>query len=391
MADASLLTGLGQLTPIVPETAELDIITRHDSRHVNLSAARLTAAAQLPQHTDIVDEAIRSAQQKVGKGGNRKLVAMRAIERLPVAFSKRILQVIDGQVSVEVDGRLAFKRRTMIDKARTIIDLFEQAGIDKARVLLKIPATWEGIEAAKKLREKNGIQCHMTLVFGMHQVAASADAGATVIAPNVGRITDWFKKNDGVEGYEPQDDPGVKRAAEMHHYLRAHGYETLLMPSTFRSEDQALALAGCDLLCLPPKLIDQLANRQGGVDQTALSDSPTDSEKLTIDQTTFDAQHSDDQVSRSKLAAGVKNLSWAVVSQEKQLVDWIGQRQDQAAESSTLALFSTWDYDGDGFIDREEWNGTEAVFNALDRDNNGRISLEEMAAGLGAPYRPTED
>ncbi len=387
MSDPSLLTELAKLSAIVPETAELETITRYGSQHVNLSASRLTAAAQLPQHAEIVDEAIQSAQEKVGKAGNRKLVAIRAVERLPVAFAKRILDLIDGQLSVEVDGRLAFKRRTLIDKARTIMDLFEQAGIDKTRIMLKIPATWAGIEAAAKLREKNDIQCHMTLVFGMHQVAASADAGAAIIAPSVGRITDWHKKNDGVDAFSPEEDPGVQRAAQMHAYLRAHNYDTKLMPSTFRSEEQALALAGCDLLCLPPKLIDELATRHGSVQLAVGTNGDASVERLTIDQASFDTLQGNDPVSRSKLTAGVKNLSWAVVAQEKQLVNWIGQRQDNEAEDSTIALFGTWDYDGDGFIDREEWNGSAAVFNALDRDNNGRISLEEMAAGLGAPYR----
>jgi transaldolase len=390
MSDSSLLSELGQLSAIVPETADLETIGRYGSHHVNLSSSRLTAAAQLPEHTEIVDEAIKSAQRKVAKGGNRKLVAMRAVERLPVAFAKRILNLIDGQVSVEVDGRLAFKRRTLIDKARTIMDLFEQAGIDKTRIVLKIPATWQGIEAAAKLRAKNDIQCHMTLVFGMHQVAASADAGATIIAPSVGRITDWHKKNDGVDAFSPQEDPGVQRAQQMHAYLRAHNYDTKLMPSTFRSEEQALALAGCDFLCLPPKLIDELATRQGRVERAVGANGDASVERLTVDQTTFDTEQGNDPVSQTKLTAGVKNLSWAVVSQEKQLINWIGQRQDTEAENSTIALFGTWDYDGDGFIDREEWNGSAAVFNALDRDNNGRISLEEMAAGLGAPYRSND-
>jgi transaldolase len=158
------------------------------------------------------------------------------------------------------------------------------------------------------------------------------------------------------------------------------------MPSTFRDADHAVALAGCDMLCLPPKLLEQLAARSGKVDRVIQADGAPTSERLALDQVAFDARHTADPVSHAKLTAGVKNLSWAIVSQEKQLVNWIAERQDEEAESSTIALFKTWDYDGDGFIDREEWNGSPAVFNAIDRDNNGRISLEEMAAGLGAPY-----
>ncbi|MCA9620475.1 MAG: hypothetical protein KC731_15745, partial [Myxococcales bacterium] len=313
--------------------------------------------------------------------------ATRAVERLALEFARDLLEVVDGSVSLEVDGRLAFKRRAIIERARVMLDQLAEAGIDRERILLKIPATWEGIEAARKLKDKNGARCHMTLVFGLHQLAACADAGASVIAPAVGRITDFHKKQDGVEGYAPDADPGVLAVRRMLAYLAAHHPETRLMASTFRSPEQASALADCPLLCLPPKIIEELQASEAPVLDLPPVDVP---ERLSIDQAAFQKLHAADALAQSKLASAVQNLSWAYVSQEKQLVEWIAKRQDEAAESSTLALFRIWDYDGDGFIDREEWNGTEEVFNALDRDNNGRISLEEMAAGLGAPYRPEE-
>jgi transaldolase len=388
---SSRLDGLRALSEVVPETADLAAVQQYGARHVNLSASHITSAAQDPAHNDVVLAAIDWAQKKVGKGGNRKLVAIRAVERLPVELARRLIDIVDGDVSIEVDGRLAYKRRATIDRARALVDQLEEAGVPKQRVLLKITGTWEGIQAADKLREKNDIRCHMTLVFGMHQLAACADAGAAVIAPAVGRITDWHKKKLGVDGFSVDDDPGVKQAIAMHGYLKQHGYDSKLMPGTFRNVEQAIALAGCELLTLPPKLLTLLEESDGAVQRRLDGDGATPAtDKLVIDAATFQAMNADDPVSAAKLSSGVKNHSWALVAQEKQLGDWISTRQDVAASSSTVALFQTWDYDGDGFIDREEWNGTEAVFNAIDRDNNGRISLEEMAIGLGAPFKPEE-
>ncbi|HZO11844.1 MAG TPA: transaldolase family protein [Polyangiaceae bacterium] len=385
MSDESTLARLRAHSELVPETADLELAKRFRARHVCLSAARITAAAQEPQHAAIVDEAVAWAQRAVGKGGNRKLVAMRAVERLGVEFARHLMAGIDGWISLEVDGRLAYKRRQTIERARELVTQLEEAGVPRDRVLLKIPATWEGIEAAQTLRNKSGIGCHMTLVFGMHQLAACAEADADVIAPAIGRITDWHKKKAGVEEYPPTEDPGVHAATAMQAYLDAHAHRSRLMPCTFRNLDQALALSGCHLLALPPKLFELLETRTGEPSAVARPAAP---DKFIVDAASFQAMNSADALSASKLSAGVKNMSWAVVSQEKQLVDWIEKRQDEAAETSTLALFRIWDYDGDGYIDREEWSGTEEVFNALDRDNNGRISLEEMAIGLGAPYKP---
>ncbi len=389
----TLLTRLSSLSQIVLETADLGLARAHGPEHINLSASGITSAAQNPDHERLVDAAVQYAQQKVGKGGNRKLVSIHAVARLAIEFAGAMIEQVPGRVSVEVDGRLAYKRRALIDKARSLVEGLEELGVDKRRVLVKLPATWEGIDAARTLQAKSDIGCHLTLVFGMHQTAACADAGVTVLSPAVGRITDWHKKNDGVEGYPADQDPGVKAALAMRDYLLTHDYDTELMPATFRSIEQALALAGCPLLSLPPKLLCLLAEQTGsveaGFDQTAPPSSTMD--KLSVDSVRFSNMHADDKVAASKLLAGVRNLSWAVVSQEKQLTAWISERQDVAAETSTLALFRIWDFDGDGFIDREEWNGSDAVFNAIDTDNNGRISLEEMAAALGAPYKPEEE
>ncbi|HHH11318.1 MAG TPA: hypothetical protein ENK23_04505 [Sorangium sp.] len=393
MSEDTLLTRLATHTALVPETAELATVQKYRARHVNLAASQITAAAQLPAHEPIVDAAIAWAANKVGTGGNRRLVAIRAVERLAIEFAHAASGIVAGDISIEVDGRLAYKRRQLIDRARTLMDQLLAAGLEKERLLLRIPATWEGLQAIEKLHAKNGIRCHATLVFGMHQLAAAADAGAAVIAPAVGRITDWHKKRDGVEDYPSDSDPGVLRTLRMLDYLSDHHYDAVLMPGCFRHPRQALALARCQRISLPAKWLSDLSDLsdEHPALAAALGTKPTGSQqKLTIDSAAFHRLTSADEVTNNKLTSGVKNLSWAMVAQEKQLVDWITGRQDSAAERSTAALFRTWDYDGDGYIDREEWSGTDAVFNALDRDNNGRISLEEMAAGLGAPYTPDD-
>jgi transaldolase len=388
MAPPNLLTALRGCSELVPETAELEVVRRFRPRHVNLSAARITAAAQQPEHARIVDDAVAWAQKDLGKGKNRKAVAMRAVERLAVEFTQEMLGLCEGRVSIEVDGRLAFKKKQLVDKARSLVGQLEELGIAKDRVLAKIPATWEGIEAAAELQQKHGIGCHLTLVFGMHQLAAAADAGVLVVTPAAGRITDFHKK-DSSGDYRADDDPAIALVAAMDEYVRRHAYPATVMAGMFRGLDQAVALAGCPMLTLPPAILEELEQREGVVEPRLGKEGAAEraADKIAVDAARFIQMHKQDACASSKLHAGVQNLSWAMVSQEKQLGDWILARQDEAAKSSTIALFQTWDYDGDGYIDREEWSGTEEVFNALDRDKNGRISLEEMAIGLGAPYK----
>ncbi|MEM9694987.1 MAG: hypothetical protein AAGA56_20770, partial [Myxococcota bacterium] len=199
----------------------------------------------------------------------------------------------------------------------------------------------------------------------------------------------FHRKKSPERDLDLNTDPGLQAADEMRAYLAAHHPDATLMPGTFRGLEPALALAGFARLSLPPKLLALIDAESERPLSTREALPPTDA--LHLDKAGFESAHRAHEVASAKLAGGVQNLNWAVVAQEKQLADWISARQDAAAERSTLALFRTWDYDGDGYIDREEWSGTEEVFNALDRNNDGRISLEEMALGLGAPPPPSED
>ncbi len=386
----SLLEKLLAQTEIIPESTEVALIASVRARHVSLAVARITAAAQDPAHGAIVDAAIHWAQKDVGKGGNRKLVAMRAVERLSVEFARALAAQVPGQVSVELDARIAYQKRATIDKARSLVAQLEELGVHKERVIVKLPATLEGIEAAAILRGKSDIRCLMTLVFGAHQVAASADAGAHSIAPAVGRISDWHKQQAGaIVGAE---DPALETVWEMRDYLRTHSYDTLLVPCAFRGLEQVLAFRGIECMALPSALIEELHARHDDLSQTSAraTGQPSKHERLAVDAAAYNRLHAADPLANAKLQEGIRNLGFAVVSQQQQLGEWIQKRQDTSAESALLAFFGVWDYDGDGYIDREEWNGTETVFNALDRDRDGRISVQELALGLGAPAQPKD-
>jgi transaldolase len=298
MTDANLLAQLGALSALAIETADVGAIRTCGARDVHLSASRITAAAQGPEHADIVDAALDWAQQDIGKGGNRKLAAIRAVDRLSLEFARRAAALVEGRVSLELDARTAFQTAATVERGRSAAEQLGRAGIAADRVLLKIPATWEGIQAAAKL-EKLDIRCHLTLVFGMHQAAACADAGATVVSPAVGRITDWHAKQAKVEDFAPAEDPGVLGCVRMQHYLRRHGYRTELWPSTFRSVEQALALAGCDGIALPTALIHELRSRVGHLERKLDGGSAPSHgiDKLEVDAGRFTSMHNADPVS----------------------------------------------------------------------------------------------
>ncbi|MCC6525088.1 MAG: hypothetical protein IT373_20705 [Polyangiaceae bacterium] len=384
------LERLEAFSAIVPETADLAEVRRYAHGDVNLNAARVRAAAQLHEHDEVVDEAIVGAQ-KQAKKGNRTLVATHAVDTLFVAFGRRVLDLVPGRVSVEVDARLAHNTKQLVDRARSLVDRFEQVGAGRHRVLVKMPATWEAIRAVGELAD-DGIRSHLTQVFGLHQAAAAADAGADVVEIAVGRITDWQKSTTGGADIALADDLGVKLTGAIFSYLHHHHYPTKTMAGTFRSTAQALALAGCDAITLPAKLIDMLAEGTGPVEwrlQAEHVPEPTFPREAWT-ASSFGTRHAADPLAQAKLAEGMRSGHFTLSALEKQIGEWITRRQDRAAATSTTTLFGIWDFNGDGYIDREEWAGSDAVFNAIDRDNNGRISLQELAEALGAPYQPPE-
>jgi len=312
-----------------------------------------------------------------------------ALDRLAVEFGLRILEVVPNRVSTEVDARLSFDTAASIEKGRYLISQYEEAGQTREHVLIKIASTWEGIRAAEVL-EKEGIHCNLTLLFGMHQAIACAEAGVTLVSPFVGRILDWYKKAEGRDSYPPAEDPGVVSVTRIYNYYKKFGYKTEIMGASFRNTDEIIELAGCDLLTIAPKLLDELQNTSGSLERKldAEKAKAMDIEKMSIDEATFRAMHEKDPMAKEKLAEGIQGFSKAIEALEHLLHEHYHAMHGRAeAGKAAEEFFRIYDLDGDGFITREEWAGTHEVFDALDANGDGQISPNEMAAGLGAAFR----
>ena len=246
MTNKSKLAQLKEMTTVVADTGDFDAIAQYEPEDATTNPSLLLKAAQMPAYRGLVEEVIKSVTS--GKLSSKEQLD-NCMDRLAVRFGEKILQTIPGRVSTEVDAHLSFDTEASIAKARRLIDLYEQAGIDKSRVLIKMASTWEGIRAAEQL-EKEGINCNLTLLFSFSQAAAAADAGAFLISPFVGRILDWYKANTGLNDYAPEDDPGVQSVTRIYNYYKQTGYNTIVMGASFRNTDEITELAGCDRLTI---------------------------------------------------------------------------------------------------------------------------------------------
>ena len=251
----SALNQLKNMTTIVADSSDLSAIEKFRPLDATTNPSLITAAANQPENKKLIEDAFDQA--KLEGYANDELIE-RTIDILTVKFGVEILKLIEGRVSTEVDAALSYDTDATIAKAKELLALYKQYGIDPNHILIKIASTWEGIQAAKALQAE-GINCNLTLLFGLHQAQACAEAKVTLISPFVGRILDWYKKAENVDSYSIDQDPGVLSVKQIYHYYKQYGIQTEIMGASFRSVDQVLGLAGCDLLTVSPNLLATLA------------------------------------------------------------------------------------------------------------------------------------
>lgn len=278
----STLDQLKNLTTVVADSSDLEAIHTFRPLDATTNPSLITAAASQPENRELIEAAYQQAREE---GYTSDLLIERTIDILTVKFGVEILKLIDGRVSTEVDASLSYDTQATLKKARELIQLYQDYGIDSKRVLIKIASTWEGIQAAKEL-EADGISCNLTLLFGLHQAQACADANVTLISPFVGRILDWYKKAENVENYPIEKDPGVISVKKIYNYYKQNNISTQVMGASFRSTAQVLGLAGCDLLTIAPALLADLAKDTQAVSAQLSLESAQQAEKVErIEQT----------------------------------------------------------------------------------------------------------
>lgn len=315
----NLLEQLKDMTVVVSDTGDFNSVEKFRPRDATTNPSLIAAAAALPAYAKLVDDALAEARKG---GGTKEEMANRAVDRLAVEFGLRILKIVPGRVSTEVDARLSYDVQASVDKARALIAMYEAAGASRDRILIKLASTWEGIRAAEIL-EKDGIHCNMTLLFGMHQAIACADAKATLISPFVGRILDWYKKDTGRDGYPSAEDPGVISVTRIYNYYKHHGITTEVMGASFRNIGEITELAGCDLLTIAPNLLAELESKNEPLPRKLdpAKAKAMDIPKVVVDEATFRSMHDADRMSKEKLAEGIESFSKALVDLEKKLVE----------------------------------------------------------------------
>jgi len=297
---ASNLESLREYSLVVADSGDIEAVARWKPQDATTNPSLLLSAAEDPRWRALVD---------------------RDMDRVFVNFGCEILKHIPGRVSTEVDARLSFDTEKSVEKARRFISLYEEAGVKRERVLIKLASTWEGIRAAQKL-EREGIHCNMTLLFSFAQAVACADAGVTLISPFVGRIYDWHRQQRKVDDIDISEDPGVASVTRIYNYYKKHGYKTQVMGASFRKTAQILALAGCDLLTIAPDLLEKLSKVEGRIERklSAEKAKQADLAKTPLDEKAFRWEHNQDAMATDKLAEGIRRFDADARKLEKLII-----------------------------------------------------------------------
>eukprot|EP00211_Chloroparvula_japonica_P007563 CAMPEP_0119157522 /NCGR_PEP_ID=MMETSP1310-20130426/52796_1 /TAXON_ID=464262 /ORGANISM="Genus nov. species nov., Strain RCC2339" /LENGTH=336 /DNA_ID=CAMNT_0007150141 /DNA_START=132 /DNA_END=1142 /DNA_ORIENTATION=- len=310
----SALDQFKEFTTVVADTGDFGEIEKYQPQDSTTNPSLVYAASQMKRYEHLVDEAIAHAKEKHGADAAKEKLVESTMDALCVFLGCEILKKVPGRVSTEIDARLSFDTEATVKKGRELMALYKARGVDKDRVLLKIASTWEGLQAGKIL-EAEGYHCNLTLLFSMVQAHVAGEAGVTLISPFAGRITDFYKAKDGrTENYPVDEDPGVMSVRNIYNYMKSNGYKTVVMGASFRTADQVLALAGCDLVTVSPKLLDQLKASDTKV--TRVLDEPE--------------SFSDETSSRKRKASGMLSLSPSQPADEKTF-RWLMNEDEMAS------------------------------------------------------------
>ncbi|RAO75998.1 transaldolase [Dyella jiangningensis] len=302
---SSQLEQLRQYTTVVADTGDIDAIARYHPVDATTNPSLLLKATESAAYAPLIDESVQRAKSE---SNSREQQLIDASDHLAVAVGRKIVELVPGRVSTEVDARLSFDTDATIAKAERLIALYEEAGVKRDRILIKMASTWEGIRAAEQL-EKRGINCNLTLLFSFEQAVACAEAGVFLISPFVGRIMDWYVANTDTKSYAPEEDPGVKSVRRIYAWYKKHGFDTVVMGASFRNIGQIQALAGCDRLTISPDLLDKLQQEQSPLPR-ALNDDGTREAKVTpLTEAAFRWGHNEDAMATDKLADGIRKFA----------------------------------------------------------------------------------
>lgn len=314
----NLLEQLRKQTRVVADTGDFTSIEVYKPEDATTNPSLIYEATQDPRYAPLMREAITYA--KNGGSDDRAVQLEKAMDKVAVNFGLEILKIVPNRVSTEVDARLSFDKEASIAKARDLIALYEEAGISRERVLIKLAATWEGIKAAEVL-EKEGIHCNLTLIFSLVQAVACAEAGVRLVSPFVGRIYDWHLKDKGVETIAPAKDPGVLSVKKIYNYYKKFDYPTQIMGASFRNIGQITELAGCDLLTISPTLLKELEETSDTLDRKLTPEAAKESklQKISVDEKTFRWMLNEDAMATEKLAEGIRNFTKDLVKLERQM------------------------------------------------------------------------